>query len=74
MEYENTWNRGAKPVLDEARVTVLPSWRLARDAWNAHVDFGDCTHFCQASGLPPDLWARALAERLSCWGAAYRVC
>ena len=43
------WNPVATPLMAEYGVRVLRTWDESARAWYAHVDHGDCTHFCQPS-------------------------
>ena len=46
MEEHNAWNRAGQPLIRAAGVPILDVWRSTSLAWNAHVGFGDCTHWC----------------------------
>ena len=43
------WNPVATALMTEYGVSVLRTWDESARAWYAHVDHGDCTHFCQPS-------------------------
>ena len=45
------WNPAIAPLLEARDVRVLRTWEASARAWYAHVDHGDCTHFCQPSPL-----------------------
>jgi len=66
MEAHAHWNRAANGVLHAAGVPILRVWHSTATAWDAHVDFGDCTHFCQPG--VPDRWAKALMVSLLAGG------
>ena len=46
MVEHNAWNRAGQPLIRAAGVPILDVWRSTSLAWNAHVGFGDCTHWC----------------------------
>ena len=50
------------PLLSDADVPILRVWASTALAGDAHVNFGDCTHYCQP-GVPND-WARLFAAML----------
>ena len=45
------WNPVSTPLMATRGVRVLHTWAESARAWYAHVDHGDCTHFCQPSPL-----------------------
>jgi hypothetical protein len=54
------WNPAVAPLLQERGVrSVLRTWEQSARAWYAHVDHGDCTHFCQGAA-PLEDWAATL--------------
>ena len=59
------WNAAASSALSAAGIPAVHVWNSTVLAWNRHVDYGDCTHYCQAPGGVPDQWARALFRILS---------
>jgi hypothetical protein len=65
-EYQR-WNQHTNPIVAAANITVVRVWLMTAMLWDAHVAFGDCTHWC-LPGLP-DSWGRILATLL---GAAKR--
>ena len=56
------WNRVTVPAMESAGVPILRSWRPTSLAWDAHVGYGDCTHFC-LPGVPDD-WSLQLYDLL----------
>ena len=63
MEAHAHWNRAANPRLAAAGVTILPVWSSTALAWDAHIDAGDCTHYCQP-GIP-GIWAGLLIQAVA---------
>ena len=63
MEAHAHWNRAANPRLAAAGVTILPVWSSTALAWDAHIDAGDCTHYCQP-GIP-GIWASLLIQAVA---------
>ena len=49
--------------LAAAGVTILPVWSSTALAWDAHIDAGDCTHYCQP-GIP-GIWASLLIQAVA---------
>jgi hypothetical protein len=58
----NAWNMAAHELLLAANITILPVWETTSDASDAHVDAGDCTHFC-SPGIGDD-WSDMLLNAL----------
>ena len=58
MQEHHRWNYVTVPAMEAAGVPVLRSWRPSSLAWDAHVGYGDCTHFC-LPGVPDD-WSLQL--------------
>ena len=44
-------NPVANAIVEAHSVPVLRVWESTRDAHDAHVGFGDCTHFCSPNGV-----------------------
>lgn len=57
------WNKAAEPLLQTRGVPILRTWNSSALAWYAHIDHGDCTHFCQP-GLVSH-WADELMSLLN---------
>ena len=51
LERHAHWNPVSTPLMTMQSVRVLHTWDESARAWYAHVDHGDCTHFCQPSPL-----------------------
>ena len=60
---EDRFLEGANPRLAAAGVTILPVWSSTALAWDAHIDAGDCTHYCQP-GIP-GIWAGLLIQAVA---------
>jgi|SaaInlV_125m_DNA_1040241.scaffolds.fasta_scaffold01647_5 hypothetical protein len=58
------WNPVSTPLMTIQGVKVLRAWDESARAWYAHVDHGDCTHFCQPSPLLNG-WATRLLRLVS---------
>ena len=58
------WNPAVAPLLEARNVRVLRTWEASARAWHAHVDHGDCTHFCQEAA-PLKNWAVDLLRLLA---------
>ena len=56
------WNQHTNPIIAAANITIIRVWRMTAMEWDAHVTFGDCTHWC-LPGLP-DSWGHILAQVL----------
>mgnify|MGYP006155219693 CR=1 FL=1 len=64
MRRYQLWNRYATPRLTSAGVMVMRTWdSSAVQTWDAHVAYGDCTHWCQPG--VPNSWARMFAAILT---------
>ena len=62
MHRHQRWNRAALPIVEAASVSILRVWASTALAGDAHVAYGDCTHFC-LPGIPNE-WARLFAAML----------
>ena len=51
LETHAHWNPVSTRLMAMRGVKVLRTWDESARAWYAHVDHGDCTHFCQPSPL-----------------------
>ena len=60
MRQYHTWNNVTNPILARAGVPILAVWQSTALAWDAHVGFGDCTHWCGPGVM--DHWAPRLLE------------
>lgn len=58
------WNPAVAPLMKHHSVPVLQTWEGSARAWYAHVDHGDCTHFCQPSALL-ERWAQTLLRTVA---------
>ncbi len=50
MPWLQVWNPAQRAILRQNQVTVLRAWEPSIAAANAHIGFGDCTHFGSAGG------------------------
>ena len=64
MRAHSHWNAAVDSFLSgHSSVRVLRVWNVSAQAWWAHVDAADCTHYC-VPGIPTT-WAGALLEAAS---------
>ena len=56
------WNSGSAEPLRDAGITRMRVWASTRDASDATIGRGDCTHYCQPG--VPDAWAAMLVDSL----------
>ena len=63
MAAHQRWNPVANAILEAHGVPILRVWESSQMAHDAHVGFGDCTHFCSPQGVP-DHWAALLVNML----------
>ena len=64
LETHAHWNPVSTPLMLKHGVKVLRTWDASARAWYAHVDHGDCTHFCQPSPLL-NRWAIGLLHLIT---------
>ena len=62
MSRHQLWNRVALPLVEAANISILRVWAGTALAGDAHINYGDCTHYCLPG--PPNEWARLLAAML----------
>ena len=62
MQHHQKWNAYAEPLLTAARMPVVRVWESTAMAWDAHVGYGDCTHWCQPGLI--DHWSRLFVSML----------
>jgi len=62
MQAHHVWNNLSLPAVECSEVRVLRTWHASAGSWDAHLEWGDCTHWC----LPgvPDLWNELLINLL----------
>lgn len=51
MRSQQRMNPVANAIVEAQSVPILRVWESTRDAHDAHVGFGDCTHFCAPKGV-----------------------
>lgn len=63
------WNNVTVPIVESVPgVRVLRIFHSSAVAWDAHLDYGDCTHWCQPG--VPDHWTELLLSMLMARGVS----
>ena len=62
MERHQRWNKVALPIVEQANIPILRVWASTALVGDAHVSYGDCTHFCIPGA--PNEWAKLFGAML----------
>ena len=69
MYAHHRWNNVTLPIVERTPgVQVMRVFRASAFAWDTHLTFGDCTHWCQPG--VPDHWTELLLNSLMAGSSA----